>query len=236
MHVQKAGVPKQSYADLSRKDISLTEDSLSISDLFNEPNSTLAAPDYSSCPKVDTSNDVSIIPDSSVSARLEPIADKTDLLQAVACDDESSHHIATDSLVKNSSPSFVPITIEINPSDYNRLLTEAEQLSDGRFISQEPFCIVGLHACGDLTSTALRMFVSLPTAAAVCVVGCCYHHITEEGGYFTTTLLLFQLFIHLYYHYRNALDLRRPSKYATHSSIANFLPLKVAIAALTIIS
>ncbi len=188
MHVQKAGVPKQSHADLSRKDISLTEDSLSISDLFNEPNSTLAAPDYSrdSCPKVDTSNDASIILDSSVSARLKPIADKTDLLQAVAVD-ESSHHIATDSLLKNSSPSFVPITIEINPRDYNRLLTEAEQLSDGKFISQEPFCIVGLHACGDLTSTALKMFVSLPTAAAVCVVGCCYHQITEEGGYFTTT-------------------------------------------------
>ncbi|XP_064398049.1 probable methyltransferase-like protein 25 isoform X3 [Halichondria panicea] len=95
----KAGVLKRSLADLSRKDISLTEDSLSISDLFNELSSTLSAPEDSS-----------------------------------------------DSCLK------------------------------------EPFCIIGLHACGDLTSTALRMFSSLPTAAAVCVVGCCYHHITEEGG------------------------------------------------------
>ncbi len=185
----KAGVPKRSLADLSRKDISLTEDSLSISDLFNELSSTLSAPEDSSdsCPKVNTSNDV---PDSSVSARLKPVAVKTNVLQAVAVDD-SSHHIETDSLTEplmNSASSFVPITIEINPSDYNRLLTEAEQLSDGRFISQEPFCIIGLHACGDLTSTALRMFSSLPTAAAVCVVGCCYHHITEEGRYYTTTV------------------------------------------------
>ncbi|XP_064398047.1 probable methyltransferase-like protein 25 isoform X2 [Halichondria panicea] len=179
----KAGVLKRSLADLSRKDISLTEDSLSISDLFNELSSTLSAPEDSSdsCLKVNTSNDV---PDSSVSARLKPVAVKTDVLQAVAVDD-SNHYIETDSLTEplmNSASSFVPITIEINPSDYNRLLTEAEQLSDGRFISQEPFCIIGLHACGDLTSTALRMFSSLPTAAAVCVVGCCYHHITEEGG------------------------------------------------------
>ncbi len=191
----KAGVLKRSLADLSRKDISLTEDSLSISDLFNELSSTLSAPEDSSdsCLKVNTSNDV---PDSSVSARLKPVAVKTNVLQAVAVDD-SNHYIETDSLTEplmNSASSFVPITIEINPSDYNRLLTEAEQLSDGRFISQEPFCIIGLHACGDLTSTALRMFSSMPTAAAVCVVGCCYHHITEEGRYYTTTVSRYSFF------------------------------------------
>ena len=41
------------------------------------------------------------------------------------------------------------------------------------------FLITGLHSCGDLTANMLRLFVSTPSAKAVCVVGCCYNFITE---------------------------------------------------------
>ena len=36
------------------------------------------------------------------------------------------------------------------------------------------FVLTGLHACGDLTPTMLRVFVACPQAAALAAVGCCY--------------------------------------------------------------
>ena len=76
--------------------------------------------------------------------------------------------------------SYYPVTMEISTDNYDELLKQAEKASLSQFNSKERFCIVGLHACGDLTSTALKMFTSIPSATAVVVVGCCYHHITEE--------------------------------------------------------
>ena len=40
--------------------------------------------------------------------------------------------------------------------------------------------MVGLHTCGDLAPSTLRMFVAKPELVAVCGVGCCYHLLTEE--------------------------------------------------------
>ncbi|XP_008313882.1 putative methyltransferase-like protein 25 [Cynoglossus semilaevis] len=40
--------------------------------------------------------------------------------------------------------------------------------------------MVGLHTCGDLAPSTLRMFVAKPELSAVCSVGCCYHLLTEE--------------------------------------------------------
>lgn len=40
--------------------------------------------------------------------------------------------------------------------------------------------MVGLHTCGDLAPSTLRMFVSKPELVAVCSVGCCYHLLSEE--------------------------------------------------------
>lgn len=40
--------------------------------------------------------------------------------------------------------------------------------------------MVGLHTCGDLAASTLRMFVAKPELSAVCGVGCCYHLLSEE--------------------------------------------------------
>lgn len=40
--------------------------------------------------------------------------------------------------------------------------------------------MVGLHTCGDLAPSTLRMFTAKPELAAVCSVGCCYHLLSEE--------------------------------------------------------
>lgn len=42
--------------------------------------------------------------------------------------------------------------------------------------------MVGLHTCGDLAPSTLRMFVAKPELAAVCSVGCCYHLLSEQFG------------------------------------------------------
>ncbi|XP_036376470.1 methyltransferase-like protein 25 isoform X1 [Megalops cyprinoides] len=44
----------------------------------------------------------------------------------------------------------------------------------------EDALVVGLHTCGDLASSTLRMFVSRQELRAVCSVGCCYHLLSEE--------------------------------------------------------
>lgn len=40
--------------------------------------------------------------------------------------------------------------------------------------------MVGLHTCGDLAPSTLRMFVAKAELAAVCSVGCCYHLLSEQ--------------------------------------------------------
>lgn len=54
--------------------------------------------------------------------------------------------------------------------------------------------MVGLHTCGDLAPSTLRLFTAKSEIKAVCSVGCCYHllseeHETEKG---TTKFYLFQ--------------------------------------------
>lgn len=47
-------------------------------------------------------------------------------------------------------------------------------------MSLQPFMMVGLHTCGDLAPSMLRIFQSNPSMHCLCNVGCCYHHVTEE--------------------------------------------------------
>ncbi|KAM4615511.1 putative methyltransferase-like protein 25 isoform 2-T2 [Polymixia lowei] len=44
----------------------------------------------------------------------------------------------------------------------------------------EDAVMVGLHTCGDLAPSTLRMFVAKQELASVCSVGCCYHLLSEE--------------------------------------------------------
>ena len=90
----------------------------------------------------------------------------------------SCRHQEGSAITENS---FHPLTMELRPDTVSEFLSAAEENSAGKFSSKEPFCLVGLHTCGDLGSTALRLFVQIPTAKALCVVPCCYHHITERG-------------------------------------------------------
>ncbi|XP_056434576.1 LOW QUALITY PROTEIN: methyltransferase-like protein 25 [Gadus chalcogrammus] len=56
--------------------------------------------------------------------------------------------------------------------------TELRDLIDGL----QDAVLVGLHTCGDLAPSTLRMFAAKRELASVCSVGCCYHLLTEEFG------------------------------------------------------
>ncbi len=90
---------------------------------------------------------------------------------------EISIRVSSSSSTKSS---FYPVTMELRPDTLQDFLLAAEETSKGEFKSEQPFCLVGLHTCGDLCSTALRLFAGNPRARALSVVGCCYHHITEK--------------------------------------------------------
>ncbi|KAH9518431.1 Ribosomal RNA adenine dimethylase domain-containing protein 1 [Bulinus truncatus] len=47
---------------------------------------------------------------------------------------------------------------------------------------ESEFILVGLHACGDLTPTLLRVFVDCPKAVALASVACCYMKISSDGS------------------------------------------------------
>lgn len=41
-------------------------------------------------------------------------------------------------------------------------------------------CLIGLHTCGDLSGTTLRLYTHSSTLQCLVQVGCCYHLMEEE--------------------------------------------------------
>ncbi|KAK2883045.1 methyltransferase-like protein 25 isoform X2 [Channa argus] len=71
---------------------------------------------------------------------------------------------------QSASAVFSPLTSYVTAdTELRELINELEDA-----------VMVGLHTCGDLAPSTLRMFVAKPELAAVCSVGCCYHLLSEE--------------------------------------------------------
>jgi hypothetical protein len=70
------------------------------------------------------------------------------------------------------------ITLENLPS----LLADWTDTSrwDLREVPAESWMICGLHTCGDLAPTMLRLFQGSPEIGGMISVGCCYHWLTED--------------------------------------------------------
>ena len=54
-----------------------------------------------------------------------------------------------------------------------------KQVCDTKNSSISNFILVGLHACGDLTPTMMRVFVNCPAACSLAFVACCYHKLNR---------------------------------------------------------
>ncbi|XP_013880021.1 LOW QUALITY PROTEIN: methyltransferase-like protein 25B [Austrofundulus limnaeus] len=60
------------------------------------------------------------------------------------------------------------------------LLTKAANQEETSLPSSPDFVLTGLHACGDLSATLLRHFVSCPHIRSITSVACCYMKITTK--------------------------------------------------------
>ncbi|XP_037032231.1 methyltransferase-like protein 25 [Bradysia coprophila] len=60
--------------------------------------------------------------------------------------------------------------------------TDFVKLFDQHFPHENPtgFCLSGLHTCGNLASSCLRIFTENKDLNVLCNVGCCYHLLGEE--------------------------------------------------------
>ncbi|XP_065176096.1 probable methyltransferase-like protein 25 isoform X1 [Sycon ciliatum] len=76
-------------------------------------------------------------------------------------------------------PSHMPVAgfVRHDEDDFMAFLAERSQ---GRIAMEKPLLLTGLHACGNLSSTSLRLFAHCPNLHALCTVGCCYHVLTES--------------------------------------------------------
>ncbi|XP_034477721.1 protein RRNAD1 isoform X2 [Drosophila innubila] len=62
------------------------------------------------------------------------------------------------------------------PTEFIESIREAFQLPDTDF----QFGIIGLHPCGDLGATLMRMFLNCEQAKFLNFVGCCYHKMSTQ--------------------------------------------------------
>lgn len=77
----------------------------------------------------------------------------------------------------DAEPNLKHLTQTITPDNISDVLTGHEQDAhpNGRWL------ITGLHACGDLSTLILRLFVQDTSKVKALVnVGCCYHCLTED--------------------------------------------------------
>ncbi|XP_033881045.2 methyltransferase-like protein 25 [Acipenser ruthenus] len=74
------------------------------------------------------------------------------------------------SKTRSDSSLYSPLT------SYVTAKTELQEIIS----DMEDSVMVGLHTCGDLASSTLRIFTAKPELKAVCSVGCCYHLLSEE--------------------------------------------------------
>jgi hypothetical protein len=88
-----------------------------------------------------------------------------------------------------ASSKLTPTSVE------NTAVARSLEIEDNPLIL---YMLGGLHACGDLTSNTLRLFVKKSAARVLCNVGCCYNHLTEafircpfgRGGKYCTICFL----------------------------------------------
>lgn len=80
-------------------------------------------------------------------------------------------------------PQHVSIKLENTNSDQSKTIKDIRKIFSNDFNLSEKnsgFGIVGLHPCGDLAATLLKLYTSQCETRFICIVGCCYMKLTLE--------------------------------------------------------
>lgn len=84
-----------------------------------------------------------------------------------------------------NTPRHVSIKLENINSDQSETIGDIRRMFSDNFHSdrrKSEFGIVGLHPCGDLAATLLRLYASQCGTRFICIVGCCYMKLTLENS------------------------------------------------------
>jgi len=82
-----------------------------------------------------------------------------------------------------NAPQHVSIKLENSGSDLSATIGDIRRIFSDNFNldgKKSEFGIVGLHPCGDLAATLLRLYASRCDTRFICIVGCCYMKLTLE--------------------------------------------------------
>lgn len=78
----------------------------------------------------------------------------------------------------NTYSSYQPVTKFVGTD-----VTIVEQLGSlHNNESSDGLVLVGLHTCGDLAPTAIKIFLNDGHVKALCLVGCCYHLLSQSSA------------------------------------------------------
>ena len=94
------------------------------------------------------------------------------------------------SLQETQLSSFLPVTGFVDKSlmstgELEKLFSELKWMRHSPTPCSklcEGLILIGLHTCGDLAPTALKLFTSEASVRAICLVGCCYHLLSQQFG------------------------------------------------------
>lgn len=96
----------------------------------------------------------------------------------------------------------------------------------------ESSCIVGLHACADLSITILKLFMEMSFCKGLVIMPCCYHRLkmnqTDVEFDSFENFPLSSIYKHIFMEYDAKLFLRRPFlRLACQQTIGNFISMTV---------
>ncbi|XP_019643925.1 PREDICTED: protein RRNAD1-like [Branchiostoma belcheri] len=132
-------------------------------------------------------------PDISVDDFLSVINQHNQVIRHDECESERSPVTVSDQTSPCNVDMELPNTKKIRTSDYsasesdsgekkccNADLTKTEEVVDegDTSVKRKPFTMVGLHTCGDLAPTMLKVFTRCSDIRALASVGCCYMKMT----------------------------------------------------------
>ncbi|BFZ10290.1 hypothetical protein BsWGS_13328 [Bradybaena similaris] len=169
-----------SSSDISRpsgSSVSLQSNRLHMTDQVSCPD--VATPDQMSRLAVTTPDLMSRPVVATPDQMSHPAVTKPDLMShpAVATPDQMSRP----AVATSATSLYVPLTLAVHPDMNLCQIVERHASKLGiRQPSSARILCTGLHACGSLSVTAMRLLLHNPAVVSLCVVGCCYQLMEES--------------------------------------------------------
>lgn len=98
--------------------------------------------------------------------------------QIVCIESNASHVESSNRLAKSMSVSTIEKTLVKDPKVYQDLNSKIEEMTM-KTVMPESSALIGLHACGDLTTSMIDWFSNFSSFGVLAVVSCCYHKMSQ---------------------------------------------------------